>query len=744
MAAGSVNCIFLVPPVLGFSVFILLAFLAALKRRGKSAGLLFAGFCLCGALINLEHILVTAAADENSALLIGRFIYVFFVFSVPVYLRFVHVFLGIGGRKALETAACSASLLLVPFIPTGWFISGLNEFYFGRMPRAGALFHVFAWLGAATALYCFFVLHARLRESSDNQEKNRIRYILCGMGLSTLLIFLNYLPASGIPLYPPGHFSFLPAILLAYGVLKHDLLDMHRVIGKGAAYFVLTAAVTVIYIGIIYLLQVVLFSGRPGSDVPLSLVLAVSIVFIFEPLKRKTFGIMNRCLFRGRYDYRATLEEISRRIASLAGVEEIRSFLISSLRNAIRSDPADFLIDAGDGFFRGRLAHDVLPADHPLARHAARVRGPFTGPQAERNAASEEDRRSIRFFFTRTGFSLLIPVFSARGLLGMLCLGDKKTGDLFVPDDLDLLATVASQTAVAVENARNRRALEELNRELEGRIEARTAELAGTLEELARAMEEKEKTQDRLIRSESLAAVGQLVSGTAHELNNPLSSAMSLVQSSIDALNASGREEWAETADDLLFSLKELRRAKGIVQSLLGVSRRSDNYRESVVLGDVVEDALRVLRNQYKDLPVEIEKKFDPRLPPVDGNYSGLGQACINIIQNALQSLTEGRGRVVLETAYRPDASRVEFRCTDDGEGIRQEILKDIFKPFFTTKEVGKGTGLGLYISHEIVRRHGGEIHVESAPGKGSCFTIELPAKSSQFTVPSSRFEYLM
>ncbi|HPL63177.1 MAG TPA: ATP-binding protein [Syntrophales bacterium] len=743
MAAGVSHSIFLVPPILGFSVFLLLALLSALNRgEKKSARLLFAGFCICGALINLDHVLVTAVADEIAALLVEKTVYVFFVFSIPIYLKFVHEFLGIGSRRTLETAAFAASCFFALLTPTDWFISGLNTFYFGRVARAGPLFHPFAWIGGGAVVYCFSLLAARLRESSDNLEKNRTRYILCGMGLSTFLIFLNYLTVSGIPLYPPGHFSFLPALLLAYGVLKHDLLDMNRVIGRGAAYFVLTAAVTAIYIGIIYLLHAVLFGGGRNVDVPLSLALAASIVLIFEPLKRRTFGLMNRYLFRGRYDYRATLEEISRKIATLASVEEIRFFLVSSLRSAIRSDPVDILIDSGDGFLRGRDVSAALSPEHPLARHAVRLRIPFTRSHAESNAVSEEDRREAASFFFETGFSLLIPVSSSRGLIGVIALGDKKTGDLFVQDDLDLLATVSSQTAVALENARNRRELEKLNRELEIRIEARTTELERALKELALSIEEKEKTREHLIRSESLAAVGQLVAGTAHELNNPLSSAISLVQTGIEFLNSSAGEEWGEIKEDLEFSLRELGRAKEIVRSLLSVSRRTGNYHESVVLEDVVEDALRVLRNRYANLHLTIEKKFSPGLPPVDGNYSELGQACINIIQNALQSLPEGgKGRVILETAWRSEISRVEFRCTDEGEGIPGEILKDIFKPFFTTKEVGKGTGLGLYISHEIVRRHGGEIHVESAPGKGSRFTIELPVsrevQSSEFRVQS-------
>ena len=144
-----------------------------------------------------------------------------------------------------------------------------------------------------------------------------------------------------------------------------------------------------------------------------------------------------------------------------------------------------------------------------------------------------------------------------------------------------------------------------------------------------------------------------------------------------------------------------------------------------------VDDALRVLHNQYKNLPVEIVKAYDNTLPAVEGNFANLGQVLINIIRNALQALPEGKGRITL-TTRRPSADMVAVECRDTGIGIPAASLNDIFKPFFTTKAVGRGTGLGLYLSHEIIRRHGGQIRVASAEGKGTVVTVELPCKRGE------------
>ena len=151
------------------------------------------------------------------------------------------------------------------------------------------------------------------------------------------------------------------------------------------------------------------------------------------------------------------------------------------------------------------------------------------------------------------------------------------------------------------------------------------------------ALAEKERTQERLIQTESIAAIGQLVAGIAHELNNPIASTSSLIQTNIEILNekkvkADGDNE---LINDLEFSLKELKRAENIVKSVLGLSRQTQVYVEDVDINANIEDALRVLHNQYKDTGVIIERDFDENLPRVNGNFANLGQVFMNIIKNA-------------------------------------------------------------------------------------------------------------
>jgi two-component system NtrC family sensor kinase len=245
------------------------------------------------------------------------------------------------------------------------------------------------------------------------------------------------------------------------------------------------------------------------------------------------------------------------------------------------------------------------------------------------------------------------------------------------------------------------------------------------------ALLEKERTQAQLIQSESLAAIGQLVAGIAHELNSPLASASSFIQTDIELIEEQPEKRPVdrEVLQDLTYALKELNRTKEIVRSVLDLSRQRQTYEEDVDMNGVLEDALRVLHNTYKSKEVVIEKNYDPHLPVIKGNFSNLGQVLINVIKNALQALPDGKGRIFLSTSYNREADRVVVECRDEGGGIDPSVVRDIFKPFFTTKDVGKGSGLGLYVSYEIIKKHSGEIRVSSEVAKGTTVTIELPCR---------------
>ncbi len=234
---------------------------------------------------------------------------------------------------------------------------------------------------------------------------------------------------------------------------------------------------------------------------------------------------------------------------------------------------------------------------------------------------------------------------------------------------------------------------------------------------------ETRKLQEQLIQSEKLSAIGQLIAGVAHELNNPLASVLGFA----DYLG-----EAAALPDNLVEPLRviqqEAQRAATIVRNLLTFARRQEQDRRRLDVGPVLQRTVALLNNQLMGLKVEPLLVIEPRLPDIEGSPNQLQQVFLNIINNAAQAIAAtGHGGTVVIRA-RPWLDGVAIDIVDDGPGIPDEIQERIFEPFFTTKGEGEGTGLGLSICQGIVREHGGRLTVKSTPNYGATFTIELPA----------------
>jgi len=721
---------YLVPPVLGVFVLTGVALYSLQTGREKKTCRLFALLCAMGALINADLVVVSVLADGETALLIDRFTCVAFIFGVPVYMQFIHSFLGIRNRPKWEMLVYGAGFLFALTVPAEAFLLGFHESPFGRIGKAGTAFYAFSFYATAVVSYTLYLLFRALRDAPDSVARHRIRYVLGGVSASVVLLSLNILPVWGIPIYPPGHFSFIPAVVLAYGILKYDLLGVGAFVRKGAVYLVLTTMLAASYFLLISVFHFFFLAASWERSLLLPLILALAVVFLFHPLKALLERLVDRLFFRGRYDYRKLLRELSGRLASLLDVSSIHALLTDTVLRALQvryvrlvlMEQTDRLLLVSGGESVGAYPADgEEPAvPYPLLARLLEQGKPLSKSHAVRTGS--EPAGEILSFFDRTGAAWVIPLISKGVLIGSIVLGEKKSGELFVREDIELLATLANQAATAIENAKNYEEIKRLNCDLEGRVEQRTADLR-------RALDEKDKTQRQLIQSESLAAIGQLVAGTAHEMNNPLASASSLLQTAIETLGDGIDEDGTgkEVVDDLRFALRELGRAAEIVRSLLGLSRQTRVFEENVHIHRVLDDALRVLHNQYKNRRVEIEKRYEENLPEIRGNFANLGQVFINLVKNSIQAVQDRPGRIVLKTWCDPAGRDVSVEVEDNGIGMAEEILKDIFKPFFTTKEVGEGTGLGLYISHEIVRRHGGVIHVRSERNVGSAFTVTIP-----------------
>ena len=263
------------------------------------------------------------------------------------------------------------------------------------------------------------------------------------------------------------------------------------------------------------------------------------------------------------------------------------------------------------------------------------------------------------------------------------------------------------------------------------RLQQMSDELAHANARSMAALERLKSTQAQLLQAEKLSAIGQLVAGVAHELNNPLTSVIGYAQLLEDELVTPGEmRPAAELAEDLRRIAQESERAARIVRNLLAFARRQAAERAPHDVADLFTRVIALRAYELRLSGIELIAEFEAGLPTVVADGSQLQQALLNLVLNAEQAM-RGRALKQLHVGARYDkaAAAVELFIRDTGHGIDTANLSRIFDPFFTTRDVGEGTGLGLSICYGIVRDHGGQIAVESTLNTGTAFSLLLPAR---------------
>jgi len=544
---------------------------------------------------------------------------------------------------------------------------------------------------------------------------------------------------------------------LAYAVVKLDLFEIDAMLRRGLSYLLLTGTVVAIYGALVFGIGLVMQSTSVAYQAFVPLIFSLLMVSLFNPMRDRVQHVVDRLYYRTSYNAQKTLERASGALVSTLNLDDLCSLAVDTIAQALLIDESSLWLRGDHGGFEMVILHggndgpSSIAPDHPLIERLRRGTRAVTVYDFPEDQPERPADLACQVMLGRLHAQLVLALAVRGDVIGVIALGEKKSQTIFTLDDLDFLTTFANQVAVAIVNAQSYRKIEELNASLEHKVAQRTGELAQTNDELARSLGDLERayndlqrSQENLLRAEKMAALGRLTAGIAHEVNTPLGASLNSLKvmeelvaeyrSSIGdpSVDEKDHQEIATELEQTVGNVfKWTTKAAGYIRSIKAHTRGADTVQErSFELAQLIEDTRLLLAHRLRLSACAVTVDC-PRGVTLNGDPGRLGQVLTNLLTNAIDAY-EGQGTAAgtIRVTVTAAAEDVEIAVEDEGSGIEPEHLSRIFEELFTTKPAGKGTGLGLPISRDIMTDcFGGRIDVRSQPGTGSRFTLWIPRR---------------
>jgi signal transduction histidine kinase len=480
-------------------------------------------------------------------------------------------------------------------------------------------------------------------------------------------------------------------------------MDINIVIKKGTTYVLLLALLFVPSFLFILLSQKVFFNKVSYLFSAIIIALLFLVTILFYRIKGQTEKAVEQLLFKGRYDYRETLGKFSKAMVSILDLHSLSKRTIETITQTMGVEKASlFLVNEEKGgytLFESKNIEQTastsqLPKDDPLVHYLEKLRESIIREELAKGVNTPELNEVIKKMSLLES-EVSIPLIWKGQLIGMINLSHKFNKDIYSQEDIELLNTLANQTAIAIENAR--------------------------------LYEDLKRSKYFIQRADRLASLGTLTAGLAHEIRNPLVAIKTLTQLLPDRLDD---EEFRDQF--LKIASGEVDRISLLVNELLNFARPSDPKLEPENMNTILDGMILLVSTETKKKQITVFKSYASELPLIQIDPEQIKQVFLNILLNAISATSEN-GQIIVKTRSftKPGGEPyIQIEFTDTGCGIPEEHLEDIFNPFFTTKT--SGSGLGLSISNQIVQDYSGYIDVESQLGKGSSFFINLPVKQDR------------
>lgn len=697
--------------------------------------------------------------DYNTTLIINKFCQAMATMIAPFFFRFgCHVADEVDRYKKLNTFYLWFGIVnAVALFLTPYYVKGLWSFgEFRYQPLGGPLYSVFTGFFFWGTIHSFLVVAIKYKNLSGI-KKSQAKIFLWATGIAYSGGGLLFLQGYGLPIPSYGIFPILAyVIIIAYGIQKYKFLDLPN-LARGTVIFAgLLVFVFGVFAAATFLVQEVLV--RFG--VPQSWRYAISLFIIvlgYDPIRNFLVNLTDKYLFQKKYDYQKILKDATRGMSKIESLQHLLALVVHFVTMKMRVKNAAIMMRRKDnemelGFQRGYekvFLEYRLDETNPLIIYLRAEKEPievervreYIDAGGKKKVKGERlphayDFQAILLTMQELSAACAIPSFLGRELQSVLLLGEKKSGDLYTPEDLNVLFTLAQESAIAIENAKLfDEAIAKTNQltKINEQLEYSRSLLMKALRETEVANKQLQDTQAQLIHEQKMATLGRLAASVGHEVNNPLTILSMNVSRAILKYRKNPDLKVGEILELFQKMEQNIGRIKAVVNTLTGLLKKSEKGKfEPLSLKLILEETLPLVQFQtYLDNLSGTEVDFDipGSIPLVRGDLERLQEVFLNLFINAYHAMAGRRNRRIRVTAeIDPENNKnLAIHFTDNGSGMAEEVMRKIFNYGFTTKPPGKGSGMGLYMCKYIIELHGGDIKVGSKIGEGTTFTITLP-----------------
>lgn len=642
-------------------------------------------------------------------------------------------------RWWLLVAAYAITFIFLPLIFTDQFVAGVFVYQWGIHTQAQILHHVFLVYFTVYLTY-FFIVVGKYYRQAIGIEKLQIRYIIIAFVILAIFGSLGYLPAYGVSIYPFSYLSGVVFVLIiAYATLRYRLMDM-RVVGRNMAiYFFDALFVTAFYFFIIMayprLLQVDFGRYMIYSGLFISPIFAV----LFIQYHKWITEFIDRHFFYSLYDYQKTITNLSDQLTHYSDLNKIVDLIVDKILATMNLDRAGVLLaaktEAGTHYKIAKVTgFDItngisLVKDNFLTQYLKKTAKPLVREELSRladNSARPQDAAAFRNLekeMIHIEASLCLPLLSGQGLCGIIVLGYKKNNDPYTKEDLNLLATLSNQAAIAIDNARMYQEMKNFNKLLQQKVDQQTKDIKAKAEHLQKLLKMREEFLD--IASHQLKTPISVIRGTLSMFR----------EGSMDHLP---KEEQRKFMDNIYHKTEKL---NVIISDILRASEiDSEEFKidpakaQAIKVDEAIKDIYGDLKELADEKGIKLILKLPAKpVPPILTSADFFEQAIFNLVDNAIKYTSQGSVTIDLSG----NDKEIVIKVSDTGIGVPEADKKKIFDKFSRAKNAvnmyADGSGLGLYIVKRVVEAHpGGTIVMDSQENVGTTFTVKLKPLSGK------------